>query len=316
MEKMKEMSKMKFGLIVIICLSLLLSACQAAAPATDAVAATAVTAATAVSATVAAPAATDSTAATVDGCLGAADTALVDLDCREVTIAVENVYLPFNYIELSTGKAGGWDYDIFNEICTLLHCKPVFVETGWDGLIQSVADGLNNIGGDGITITDDRSKIVDFSTGYIKLQQRLLVLKGETRFDSMDAFAANKDLILGAQSSTTNYETAIKFVSEDRIKAYEQVPFAVQSLLSGDVDAVILDEIVGLGYQGQDADKLDLIGPSISSDELGFAFTKGSDLVDPVNKALDELRKNGKLEALNLKYFGPDFNLTYDQIQQ
>ena len=62
----------------------------------------------------------------VYGCLGSAETALVDLDCREVTVAVEDAYLPFNYIY--EGKAGGWDYVVIPQICELLHCTPVFQE--------------------------------------------------------------------------------------------------------------------------------------------------------------------------------------------
>jgi len=250
-----------------------------------------------------------------EGCLGSADAAVVDLDCREITIAVENAYLPFNYIELDSSEPGGWDYDTWNEICSRLHCTPVFVEAAWEGLIQSVADGQFDAAGDGITINDERSQIVDFSIGYIKIEQRLLVRLGETRFDSIEALAADETFILGTQSGTTNYETAVNYLPEDRIKAFEQMPFAVQALLAEDVDAVIIDEVVGLGYQGQDADKIELIGPSISSDELGFIFPLGSDLVEPVNEALRSMMADGTLEAINLKYFGPDFQLTYDDIE-
>lgn len=93
------------------------------------------------------------------------------------------------------------------------------------------------------------------------------------------------------------------------------MPFAIQALLSEDVDAVIIDAVVGLGYQGENADVLDFVGPSISSDELGFAFPKGSDLVAPVNLALDAMAKDGTLKAINTKFFGPDFDVTADQIK-
>ena len=250
-----------------------------------------------------------------EGCLGTAETAIVDLGCRKVTIAVENAYLPFNYISIKTGEAGGWDYDTWREICTRLHCIPVFVETAWDGMIQAVSDGQFDVAADGITNTPERQKIVDFSIGYIQIQQRLLVRKGESRFASIEEFAQNESLIMGTQVSTTNYETAVKFLPERRIKAFEQFPFAIQALIAGDVDAVIIDEIVGMGYSGQNADKLELIGPSISSDELGFVFPKGSPLVDPVNKALEAMKADGTLAALNEKYFGPSFNLTEEDIK-
>ena len=250
-----------------------------------------------------------------EGCLGSADTAVVDLDCRTVTIAAENAYLPFNYISLETGEPGGWDYDVWEELCTRLHCIPVFVEAAWDGMIQAVADGQFDAAGNGVTNTPDRQEIVDFSIGYIQIQQRLLVRLGETRFGSIEEFADDLSLVMGTQVSTTNYETAVKYLPEDRIKAFEQFPFAVQALIAGDVDAVIIDEIVGMGYQGGNAEQLDLIGPSISSDELGFIFPKGSVLVGPVNQALEAMKADGTLAALNEQYFGPSFALTEEDIQ-
>jgi polar amino acid transport system substrate-binding protein len=253
--------------------------------------------------------------ASADGCLGKASKALVDLNCQKVNIAVENAYLPFNYISLKTGEAGGWDYDSWNEICTRLHCTPVFVESAWDGMIESVSNGQYDVGADGVTVTPDRQEQVDFSIGYVKIQQRLLVRKGETRFSTIEEIVANPDLVLGTQVGTTNYETAAKFLPEDRIKAFDTFPFAVQALLAGDLDAVIIDEIVGMGYQGTSADKLELVGPSISSDELAFIFPKGSKLVDPVNKALQSMFDDGTLATLNQKFFGPDFKVTYDDIK-
>ena len=249
------------------------------------------------------------------GCLGTAEDALVDLECQEIVIAVENAYLPFNYISAETGEAGGWDYEVWPAICELLHCTPVFVETAWEVMIQSVADGLVDTAGDGVTITDLRLEQVDFSIGYVNVDQRLLVQIGEDRFASIEEFVANPDLIMGTQSQTTNYETAVQYLPEDRIQAFEQFPFAVQSLIVGDVDAVLIDETAGLGYLGTNSDSLELIGPSISSDELGFPFTKGSALVEPVNLAIQELKDNGKLAEINLKYFGPEFTITYDDIQ-
>ncbi len=247
-------------------------------------------------------------------CLGTAEDAIVDLDCREVTIAIENAYLPFNYVELETGQAGGWDYDVIEELCTRLHCTPVFIEAAWEGMIQAVADGQFDMAADGITITDDRAEVVDFSIGYINIQQRLLVRLNEDRITSIEDIVNNPDLKLGTQTGTSNYETALTYLPEDRISAYEQFPFAVQALISGDIDAVIIDEVVGMGYMGENADKVKLVGDSISSDQLGFIFPKGSDLVEPFNQAIMSMMEDGTMTAFNIEYFGPEFNLTYDDI--
>lgn len=246
-----------------------------------------------------------------EGCLGTAADAIVDLNCREVTIAVENAYLPFNYVDEATGEVGGWDYDAWNEICTRLHCTPVFTEAAWEGMIQAVADGQYDAAADGITITAERDEIVDFSIGYVAIEQRLLVRADETRIESIEDIVNDPELVLGTQTGTTNYETALQFLPEDRIQAFEQFPFAVQALIAGDIDAVIIDETAGQGYQGENADALKLVGPSLSSDQLGFIFPPGSDLVGPVNQALEAMMADGKLNELNAIYFGADFSCDY-----
>ena len=204
---------------------------------------------------------------------------------------------------------------VWDEICALLNCDPVYVEASWEGMIQAVADGQFDAAADGITITEDRAEIVDFSEGYINIDQRLLVRLDEDRIESIEDIVADECLTLGTQVGTTNYETATEYLDEGRIQAFEQFPFAVQALIAGDVDAVIIDEVAGQGYLGENADALKLVGPSMSSDQLGFIYPLGSELVDPVNAALAELKDNGFLEEVNLEYFGPGFTITYDDLE-
>ena len=232
---------------------------------------------------------------------------LPDLGGREVTVAVENAYIPFNYIDLDTGEPAGWDYDAWDEICNRLNCEPVYVETAWDGMITAVSQGQFDVAADGITITEERAEVVDFSDGYINIDQRLLARLDEDRFTTAEEFADNPDLIMGTQVGTTNYNTAATFMPEDRIQAFQDFGAAVQALIAGDVDAVIIDETAGQGYMGVNAEEVKLVGPSLSSDELGFIFPQGSDLVEPVNQALASMEADGTLQEINNKYFSPEF---------
>ncbi len=235
-----------------------------------------------------------------------------DLGGREVTVAVENAYLPFNYIDPSTGEAAGWDYEAWDAICAEINCTPVYVEAAWEGMIQSVADGLYDAAADGITITDDRAEIVAFSDGYIDIEQRIMVRIDEER--SADEITGSSDTVLGTQKGTTNFETAVGLVGEPRVAAFDEFGFAVQALISGDVDGVIIDETAGQGYVGENADSVKLIGDSLSSDQLGFIFPLDSDIVGPVNFALGQLRDNGTLDSLAAKYFSENFTITYDDL--
>ncbi len=241
--------------------------------------------------------------------------ALPDLAGREVTIAIENNYLPFNYINLQTREAGGWDYEAWDAICELLNCTPVYVEAAWDGMITAVSEGLYDAAADGITINDERAQVVDFSDGYINVEQRLLVRADEERFSEPEEFAADETLLMGSQAGTTNFATAETLLGGDeRILAFETFPIAVEALLGGEVDAVLMDETAGQGYVGTNAEQLKVVGRSLSSDQLGFIFPKGSDLVEPVNLALAELQANGTLDDLAVRYFSNLFALTYADV--
>ena len=231
--------------------------------------------------------------------------ALPDLGGRTITIAVENAYMPFNVIDEETGEAVGWDYDTLGAICELLNCVPEYVETSWEGMIVAVSNGEYDMAADGITITEDRAEIVDYSTGYINLSQRMMVRVGEDRFADVDDFVAG-DFIIGVQVATTNFEAASKLVSEERIVAYGEFGFAVQALISGDVDAVVIDDVAGQGYTGLNADSIKLLPDLLTHEQLGFIYPLGSDLVEPINAALASIMADGTLQAINDKWFGAD----------
>ena len=230
---------------------------------------------------------------------------LPDLEGRTVTVAVENAYMPFNVIDEETGEAVGWDYDTLGMICELLNCVPEYIETSWEGMIVAVSNGEYDMAADGITITAERAQIVDYSMGYIDLSQKMMVRVGEDRFTNAEDFVAG-DFTIGVQVATTNYEAASKLVSEARIDAYTEFGLAVQALISGDVDAVVIDDVAGQGYTGLNADKIKLLPDELTKEQLGFIYPQGSDLVEPINAALASMMADGSLQAINDKWFGAD----------
>ena len=240
---------------------------------------------------------------------------LPDLDGCEFTFAVENAYLPFNYIDAADGEAKGWDYDVFNHMGELMNFVPVYVPAAWDGMIQAVADGQFMVAGDGITITAERDEIIDFSDGYINLAQRVLVAADNTDITSIDDLK-NGDYTVATQKGTTNYEFAVSELGEDKVQAFDDFNFAIQAVISGDADASIIDETAGLGYMGANKDQVKLVGGDLTSEQLGFAFPNGSALVDVVNQGLAAMKDSGKLAEINAKFFSPDFSVTYDDIAE
>ncbi len=233
---------------------------------------------------------------------------LPDLKGRTIRAVTENAFTPLNFVDPKTGKAVGWEYDAVNEIGRRLNAKIVWGTCSWDTMIQAIRDGQYDVGMDGISITDERKKQVDFSDSYMVSQQFMLVRKSENRFSNAAEFAANAKLLIGSQAGTTNFYVAVYNVldgKEDnpRIKLFETFGATVQALLAGDVDCVLMDAASSRGYIGANPDKLKTVGEPLGTDNYGFIFKPGSDLVAPFNAAIAALKADGTFDKLTNHWF-------------
>jgi polar amino acid transport system substrate-binding protein len=233
---------------------------------------------------------------------------LPDLKGQEVVAVTENAYTPLNFVDPATGKAVGWEYDAVNEICRRLNCVVEWQVTSWDTMIAAVQEGQFDVGMDGISITDERKEQVDFSDPYMVSQQFMLVRADEERFTTPEEFAADENLLIGSQTGTTNFYTAVYEVldgdeANPRIKLFENFGATVQALINGDVDMVLMDAASSKGYIGANPDQLKLVGDPLGTEEFGFIFTPGSDLVKPFNAAIETMQQDGFANHLNLRWF-------------
>lgn len=234
--------------------------------------------------------------------------ALPDLGGRVVRAAVANDYTPLQFIDPATGEAVGWEYDAMDEICVRLNCVVEWNTVSWDAMIAAISAGQFDIGMDGITITAERAQQVDFSRPYMTSQQFMLVRVEEDRFTTPEEFAADPELLIGAQPGTTGFYTAVYDIldgdeANPRIKLFETFGASVQALIAGDVDMVLVDAASGRGYVGANPEKLKIVGDAIKSEEFGFIYPKGSDLIAPIDAALETMLQDGFIEHLNTKWF-------------
>lgn len=238
---------------------------------------------------------------------------LPDLGGRTVTVVTENAYPPLQFIDPRSGEQIGWEYDAMNEMAKRLNFRVEYQNISWDAMIQAVSDGQYNIGMTGITIRDDRKEKVDFSDPYMHSEMRMLVRADEVRFTDAKSFAAKEDLLIAAQPGTTPFYTAVYEVLDGneqnpRIKLFETFGAAVQALKAGDVDLVLTDGVAAQGYVDASDGGLKIIGEPLGSEDFGFIFPKGSDLVAPINAAIASMKADGTLDALNRKWF-LDYNM-------
>ena len=231
---------------------------------------------------------------------------LPDLDGRVMTVALQNAYPPFNFIN-EAGQAAGWDYDALHEICNRLNCELQFIEIEWAGLIDAVSAGQMDIGSNGVTITEPRRALVEFSDPYIALNQVLIARVDEDRFATVEAFAENPMFTVMVPPNSSNYAAAAALLNENlsRIDATYDVYDAIfYALLNGDTDAVIIDDLAAQEWLAAYHEVVKVIPGTVTApEELAFIFPLESDLVAPVNAALADMRADGTLRALNTRWF-------------
>jgi len=233
---------------------------------------------------------------------------LPDLGGKTVVVVTEKAYPPLQFVDPKTGKAVGWEYDAVAEMAKRLNMKVDYQNTSWDAMISAVSDGQYDMGMTGITIKEERAKKVDFSNAYMRSEMFMMVRGDETRFSDAKSFAAFEQGLVGAQAGTTPFYVAVYNVLDGneqnpRIKLLETFGAQVQALKTGDVDVVLTDGTAGNGYVDASNGGLKLIGGALGTEDFGFIFPKGSNLVAPFNAAIAAMKADGTIDALNKKWF-------------
>lgn len=236
-----------------------------------------------------------------------AQEALPDLHGRKVVVAVENAYPPLQFLDKS-GAAVGWEYEAMAEIARRLNLSVSYESVSWDAMIAAVSSGQYDIGMEGITITEERMEKVDFSAPYMRSEMLMIARGDETRFTDAASFAADPKLLIAAQPGTSPFYAAVYSIldgNEDtpRILRFETFGAGLQALKVGDVDLTLSDSTAANGYVAASGGALKIVGEPLAAEDFGFIFAKGSDLVEPIDAAIDQMMVDGTLTALNKKWF-------------
>lgn len=233
---------------------------------------------------------------------------LPDLGGKEVVVVTENAYPPLQFVDPASGEAIGWEYDAMAEIAKRINITVVYENISWDAMIPAVSEAQFDLGMTGITIRDDRREKVDFSDAYMRSEMVMLVRGDEERFSDAAGFGSDKDLLMAAQPGTTPFYVGVYEVldgdeANPRIKLFETFGATVQALKTGDVDLVLTDGTAGNGYVAASDGALKIVGDTLGTEDFGFIFPKGSDLVGPMNAAIASMKEDGTMDALNKKWF-------------
>jgi polar amino acid transport system substrate-binding protein len=193
----------------------------------------------------------------------------------------------------------GYDIDVMNGIAEQLELTPEYTDTGFGTIFRDTANGQFDTAAAASTITPGRERTVDFTDPYYEAQQALLVEEGSD-IQSVDDLSG---VIVGAQDGTTGEAYANEETDASEVRGFPEGPNAVSALVTGQVDAVIIDQPVAVdAIEKQGGVE---IAEEITTNELyGFAVAPENDaLREAMNEALATLKEDGTIDELYEQYF-------------
>ncbi|WP_028784825.1 glutamine ABC transporter substrate-binding protein [Thalassobacillus devorans] len=220
---------------------------------------------------------------------------------EEYTVATDNNFVPFEFLNEETGEMEGFDIDLIKAVAEEAGFKVNIESMKFDGVVSGMQSGRFDIGIAGMTITEERKETIDFSDPYYDAGLMIAVNKNNNEIKSEEDLAGKK---VGTRSGTTS-EAYIKENHPDaELVTFPGIVEAYMDLESGRLDAVMYDVPNVKYYVANDSANLKTVGDILQGEQYGIAFPKDSDLVEDVNKALETLKENGTYDDIYEKWFG------------
>ncbi len=215
---------------------------------------------------------------------------------KKLVMATNAAFPPYEYKE--GDKIVGIDAEIAEKIAEKLGMELEIVDTEFNSIIGGVTSGKYDIGMAGMTVTEDRLKEVNFSNSYAKGVQVVIVKDGGS-VSSLDDLANVK---IGVQEGTTGHIYAEDDFGKENVTAFKTGALAVEALKTDKVGAVIIDNEPAKNFVAANSG-LSILETAYADEDYAIAIAKGNtELLEKVNKALDELIADGTVKKIIDKY--------------
>ena len=221
---------------------------------------------------------------------------LTTVEAGKLTMATNATFPPYE-MTTDSGEFEGIDIDTAKAIADKLGLELQIDDMDFDAALLSVQQGKADIAMAGVTVTDERKAVMDFSDSYATGIQSIIV-PNDSDIASPDDLAGKK---IGTQRGTTGYIYCSDDFGDDAVVAYDNGLTAVQALNNGQVDAVVIDNAPAKEYVAANPG-LKVLDTSYAEEDYAIGLAKGSALEDAVNAALEELKADGTLQAIVDKY--------------
>ena len=221
---------------------------------------------------------------------------------KVLKVGSEASFAPFEFQEEGSKEYAGFDMDLIRALGKQMGYEVQIQNMGFDGLIPGLESGTVDVAISAMTITEERAKKISFSKPYYKSGLTIVVKSDNTTIKSFADLEGKK---IAVQLGTTGADEAKK-VKNAEIRQFNSAPEAFLELKAGGVEAVVNDKPVNDYYiakaGGKDAKE---VGQPLTAEEYGIATAKkNKELTEKLDKALDELKKNGEYDKIYMKWFG------------
>lgn len=203
--------------------------------------------------------------------------------------------------EMTTDDGGfeGIDVEIASAVAAKLGLELVVDDMGFDAALISAQNGQSDMVMAGVSVTEARLEVMDFSETYA-IGVQVIIVKDGSPIETVDDLA--DAAMIGTQKATTGYIYCSGDYGEDHVTAYENGATAVMALLNDQVDCVVIDNMPAQEFVANNPG-LKILDTAYAEEEYAIGFAKGNtQLVDAVNAALEELRAEGTIDAIIEKY--------------
>lgn len=222
----------------------------------------------------------------------------------KITIGLEGDWQPFSYHD-KNDKLMGVDVEVAKNIAKKLGVKADIVEGPWDGLLTGLSTGTYDLVINGVDVTKEREKKYDFSTPYAYDHTVLVVKNDNTDITSFED--------LKGKTTANSIGSTYMELGEDygaTVKGVDDLTKCMDLVKNGGVDATINAATSINDYLNTTKDEsFKIVDESKEATPYAIPMVKGDDnasLKKAVNKALKELREDGTLSKISIKYFGQD----------
>ena len=253
------------------------------------------------SASTASSAAASSVAASSEAAsTSAAAAELTTVEAGKLTMATNAAFPPYE-MTTDAGDFEGIDIETAQAIADKLGLELQIDDMDFDAALLSVQQGKADIVMAGVTVTDERKAVMDFSDSYATGIQSIIVPEGSD-IASPDDLAGKK---IGTQRGTTGYIYCSDDFGDENVVAYDDGLTAVQALNNGQVDAVVIDNAPAKEFIAANPG-LVILETSYAEEDYAIGLAKGSSLKDAINSALEELKADGTLQSIVDKYISAE----------